>query len=167
MGSVIRIVVAEGDPELSELFRERFSAVPDFEVVGAAPSGRAAIAVVTRLNPDIVTMDIDLPGIGGLEILPVVRWCNPKTKVVVLSDHDEEATILEALELGAKGYIVKGDGTDMIKAIRAIQNGEIWVGRRVLARMLERLIGLATGAFGEAEGEPAHGMSRVYANPFS
>ena len=167
MGSVIRIVVAEGDPELSELFHERFSVVPDFEVVGAAYSGRAAIAAVARLNPDIVTVDIDLPGIGGLEILPVVRWCNPKTKVVVLSDHDEEATILEALELGAKGYIVKSDGTDLIKAIRAVQNREIWARRRVFAGVLDRLIGLARGAFGEAEGEPALGRSHVYANPFS
>lgn len=155
MPSMIRIVIAEDDPELCELFREQLSLVPGFEVIGEAHSGREAIATVERLDPDILTLDIDLPGIGGLEVLPVVRWCSPKTKVIVLSSHDEEAIILEALELGAMGYIVKGDGTNLEKAIRAMQRGEVWARRRVLARVLDQFVGLAGRTFQEAGGEPA------------
>ena len=155
MSSMIRIVIAEDDPGLCELFREQLSCVPDFEVIGEARNGRKAIATVGRLDPDILTLDIDLPGIGGLEVLPVVRWYSPKTKVIVLSGHDEEATILEALELGARGYIVKGDGTNLEKAIRAVQRGEVWARRRVLARVLSQLVGLAGRTFQEAGGESA------------
>lgn len=155
MSSAIRIVVAEDDPGLSELYCERFGSVPDFEVVGQARSAREAIATVGRLDPDILTLDIDLPGIGGLEVLPVVRWCSPNTKVIVVSGHDEETTILEALELGARGYIVKGDRTDMIKAVRAVQCGEVWARRRIVSYMLSRLVDLAGRSFQEAGGEPA------------
>ena len=152
---MIRIVIAEDDPGLCELFRERLSLVPDFEVIGEARNGREAIAIVGRLDPDILTLDIDLPGIGGLEVLPVIRWCSPKTKVIVLSGHDEEAIILEALELGAMGYIVKSDGTNVEKAIRAVQRGEVWARRRVLARVLDHLVGLTGRTFRKAGGEPA------------
>ena len=152
---MIRIVIAEDDPGLCELFRERLSSVPDFEVIGEARNGREAIAIVGRLDPDILTLDIDLPGIGGLEVLPVIRWCSPKTKVIVLSSHDEEAIILEALELGAMGYIVKSDGTNLEKAIRAVQRGEVWARRRVLAHVLDHLVGLAGRTFRKAGGEPA------------
>ena len=152
---MIRLVIAEDDPGLCELFRERLSSVPDFEVIGEARNGREAIAIVGRLDPDILTLDIDLPGIGGLEVLPVIRWCSPKTKVIVLSSHDEEAIILEALELGAMGYIVKSDGTNLEKAIRAVQRGEVWARRRVLAHVLDHLVGLAGRTFRKAGGEPA------------
>jgi DNA-binding NarL/FixJ family response regulator len=149
MATVIRIVIAGDDSELSELYREQLSAVRDFEVIGATRSGREAIAAAGRLNPDILMLDMDLPGISGLEILPVVRWCSPTTKVIALSGHNDEATIVEALELGAKGYIVKGDEPDMIKAIRVVQSGEVWARRRVVARVLDRLIGLARGTLQE------------------
>lgn len=155
MASVIRIVIAEDNLELSELYHERFSVAPDLEVIGAVRSGREAIAAVGRLSPDILTLDIDLPDISGLEILSVIRWCSPTTKVIVLSGHNEEATIVEALELGAKGYIVKGDRTDMVKAIRVVQCGEVWARRRVLARVLDRLVGLAMGTFQDSARQSA------------
>jgi DNA-binding NarL/FixJ family response regulator len=155
MPSMIRIVIAEDDLGLCELFREQLSVVRDFTVVGEARSGREAISAVGRLEPDVLTLDIDLPEINGLEVLPVVRWCSPSTKVIVLSSHDEETTIMKALELGAGGYIVKGDGTNLEKAIRAVQRGEVWARRRVLARVLDHLRALAGRPLQEAEGKPA------------
>ncbi|MBZ0169006.1 LuxR family two component transcriptional regulator [Candidatus Methylomirabilis lanthanidiphila] len=152
MSSVIRILIAEDDSELFEVCRKRFSSASDCEVVGHVHNGREVIAAVERLRPDILTIDRESPGIGGLEILPVIRWCSPNTKVIVLSGCDDEATVLEALDLGARGYIVKDDGIDMIKVVRAVQRGEVWARRRVVARLLDRLVCLASLAFQE-EGE--------------
>ncbi len=154
MSSVIRILIAEDNSEFFEVCRERFGSVSDCEVVGHVRNGRETIAAVERLRPDILTVDSESPGIGGLEILPIVRWCSPNTKVIVFSGCDNEASVLEALELGARGYIVKDDGTDMIKVVRAVQRGEVWARRRVVARLFDRLVSLASRTFQE-EGELA------------
>lgn len=156
MLSVIRILIAEDDVELFEVCREQFSSVSDCDVVGNVRTGREAVAAVERLRPDILLVDRDSPGIGGVEILPVVRWWSPNTRVIVCSGCDDDATVVEALELGARGYIIKYDGTDMIKVVRAVQRGEVWARRRVVARLLDRLVGLAGRTFQEeGTGAPA------------
>ncbi len=139
----IRIVVAEDHPEFRALLCEQLGSAPGLEIVGEAGDGRQAIAAVGRLDPDVLTLDIDLPGMNGLEVLRVVKWYSPETKVIILSGQDEEATILEALKYGARGYVLKGDGTDLVKAIRAVHRGEVWARRRVLAQVIEELIQLA------------------------
>ncbi|MBZ0168791.1 LuxR family two component transcriptional regulator [Candidatus Methylomirabilis lanthanidiphila] len=143
----IRIVIAEGDPGFREGFCEHLRLVRDFEIVGEACDGREAIASMGRLDPDILILDLDLPPIDGMDVLRVVGWFSPKTQVIIQSGHAEESTILEALELGARGYIVRGGEIDLEKAIRVVRQGEVWVGRRVLARVLDRLIGVGGSAF--------------------
>ena len=86
----VRIVVAEGHAELREVFREQFQLEPDIEVIGEARDGWEAIAAVGRLTPDILTLYVDLPGLGGLDVLPVVRWYSPRTKVIMLSGRDDD-----------------------------------------------------------------------------
>jgi DNA-binding NarL/FixJ family response regulator len=140
----VRIVVAGNYAEPRGRPFEQLNVAPDLEVVGEARDGREAIAAVGRLAPDVLALEMDLAGMSGLEVLPVVKWLSPKTKVIILSGQGEETTILEALKQGARGYIVKGDETDLGKAIRAVQRGEVWAKRRVLARLMEELIGLAT-----------------------
>ncbi len=151
----IRIVVAEDHPEFRGLICEQLGSAPGFEIIGEASDGRQAIAAVGRLDPDVLTLDLDLPGMNGLEVLRVVKWYSPETKVIILSGQDEEVTILEALKYGARGYIVKGDGTDLVKAIRAVHRGEVWAKRRVVAQVIEELIRLAGLAVPAAADEPA------------
>jgi DNA-binding NarL/FixJ family response regulator len=139
--------VAEDHPGFREIVCEQLRLAPDLEVLGDARDGWEAIAAVGRLKPDVLTLDLDLPGMNGLDVLRVVRWYSPDTKVIILSGHDEEPTIQEALKQGAKGYIVKGEGASVEKAIRVVQNGEVWARRRVLATVIEDLIGLASQAF--------------------
>jgi two-component system NarL family response regulator len=141
----IRIVVAEDHPEFRALLCERLGSAPGLEIVGEAGDGRQAIAAVGRLDPDILTLDIDLPGMNGLEVLRVVRWYSPETKVIILSGQDEEATILEALKHGARGYVLKGGGTDLVKVIRAVHRGEVWARRRVVAQVIEELTQVVAG----------------------
>src|SRR3990172_3740262 len=142
-----RIVIAEDHPQYRELLCEQLRLAPDLEVVGEAKDAWEAIAAVGRLAPDVLTLDLDLPGMSGLDVLRVVRWYSENTQVIILSGHTEEETVLEALKHGARGYVVKGEGTDLAKAIRAVQRGEVWAGRRVLARVLEDLVGLASPGF--------------------
>lgn len=151
----VRIVVAEDAPVLRELFCEQLRVARECEVVGEASDGREAIATTGRVNPDILTLDLDMPRMGGLEVLQVVRWYRPNTHVIILSGHAEEATIMEALTLGARGYVVKGNGTKLEEAIRAVQRGEIWARRRVLACVLDQLVGLASRPFQQPGEEPA------------
>jgi DNA-binding NarL/FixJ family response regulator len=126
---------------------EQLRLAPDLEVLGDARDGWEAIAAVGKLKPDVLTLDLDLPGMHGLDVLQVVRWYSPDTKVIILSGHDEEPTIQEALKQGARGYIVKGEGIDLEKVVKAVHTGEVWARRRVLATVIEDLIGLASQAF--------------------
>jgi DNA-binding NarL/FixJ family response regulator len=150
-----RVVIAEDHPQYRELLCEQLRLSPDLEVVGEARDAWEAIAAVGKQAPDVLTLDLDLPGMSGLDVLRVVRWYSPKTQVIMLSGHAEEEVVLEALKHGARGYVVKGEGTDLTKAIRAVQRGEVWARRRVLARVLEELVGLASLTLSATGGEPA------------
>lgn len=150
-----RVVIAEDYPQYRELLCEQLCLAPDMEVVGEARDAWEAIAAVGRLAPDVLTLDLDLPGMSGLDVLRVVRWYSPNTQVIMVSGHTEEEIVLEALKQGARGYIVKSEGTDLAKAIRAVQRGEVWARRRVLARVLEELVGLDSLGFPAPGSEPA------------
>jgi len=134
---------------------EQLRLAPDLEVIGDARDGWEAIAAVGKLKPDVLTLDLDLPGMHGLDVLRVVRWYSPDTKVIILSGHAEEATIQETLKQGARGYIVKGEGANLERAVRVVQNGEVWARRQVLATVIEELSRLAELTFPAAAGEPA------------
>ncbi len=113
-----RIVIAEDHPQYREPLREQLCLAPDLQVIEEARDAWEVIAAVGRLAPDVLTLDLDWPGICGLDVLHVVQWYGPNTQVIILSDHAEKETVLEALKQGARGYIVKSDGTDLAKAIR-------------------------------------------------
>jgi DNA-binding NarL/FixJ family response regulator len=151
----IRIVVAEDHANFREMLCEQLRLAPDLEVIGDARDGWEAIAAVGRLQPDVLTLDLDLPGMHGLDVLRVVRWYSPDTKVIILSGHAEEATIQETLKEGARGYIVKGEGANLEKAIKGVHDGEVWARRRVIAVVIEELSRLAELTFPATDGEPA------------
>jgi DNA-binding NarL/FixJ family response regulator len=137
--SPIQVVVAEDYLEYRELLCEQLQITPDLNVIEEARDGWEAITAVGRLKPDVLTLDMDLQGMSSLDVLHVTRWCSPDTKVIILSNHDEESIVHEALKQGARGYIVKGDGTDLKKAIKLVHEGEVWVRRRVLAAVIDEL----------------------------
>lgn len=137
--SPIRVVVAEDDSVYRELLCEQLRLAPDLNVIGEAQDGWEAVAAVGKLKPDMLTLDLDLPGINGLDVLRVTRWYNPDTKVIIISGCDEESIVREAIRQGAKGYIVKGDGTDLKKAIRVVHDGEVWARRQVLTTIIAEM----------------------------
>lgn len=112
----------------------------DIQIVGEAADSLQAISMAEALQPDILLLDAQLPGLGSLEALSQIRKKSPGTDVLILSGSPEDGLISDVLQLGAKGYLSKFLGSkDVLRALRAVHAGEIWAERKVLAEMLEKL----------------------------
>ena len=140
MGSErIRVLIADDH----RLFREALRAVleRECEVVGEAASGEETIALAARARPDVVLLDIAMPGIGGLGAAHRLSKAAPSAKVVVLSQHDDEEYVFEAMvEAGAAGYLVKTDAaTELLSALRAVAAGRKYLSAAVAPAVLARL----------------------------
>mgnify|MGYP001291890884 CR=1 FL=1 len=118
----------------------RLAQEPAISVVGEAADGLQAISLAEALQPDILLFAVNMPGLDGLEALHLIRQKSSRTHVLILSEFPEDEFMSQALQLGAKGCLLKSlSHKDLIKAIRVICAGEIWVGRRILAEALESL----------------------------
>ena len=110
-----------------------FASEEHVKIVGEAGNGIQALDVIADLRPDIVLLDIKIPGMSGLELLPHIKQKSPLSKVLMLTGKDDEETILKALKLGAKGYLSKDTtSTCLIKAIKSVHEGDMWVERRLV-----------------------------------
>ena len=104
------------------------NAQPDMEVVGEAQDGRQAIAEVQRLQPDVVLMDITMPDMNGIDATRQIKRMLPETKVLVLTMHENDEYVFQALRAGAAGYMLKeAADTDLISALRIIQSGQFYL----------------------------------------
>ncbi len=115
----------------------------DYEIVGEAGDGREAIAQAGKLQPEIVIMDLSMPGMGGLEAIPQVLQAAPGSQVLVLTVHEDEAYFFRALQAGAAGYVLKGArGGELLAALRLVAEGGVPVpvalAQRVLVDYLRR-----------------------------
>lgn len=120
----IRVLIADDHPIVREGLRTLLAEEPDLEVVGEAASGEAAIEQVERLEPDVVLMDLRMPGLGGLGALKGIRLRRPRTQVVVLTSFAEDKDVQEAVAAGAVGYLLKDALRDeLLRAIRNASQG--------------------------------------------
>jgi two-component system, NarL family, response regulator NreC len=125
----ISIVLADDHPVVRRGLRALLGSEPGLVIVGEAGDGLEAVRIVERLRPDVLLLDLMMPGLGGLEVLRVVRRRAPATRVAVLSMHNTPAFVAAALLNGATGYLLKGcDEGDLIRAVR-----EVAAGRRALS----------------------------------
>ena len=132
----ISILLADDHHIVRQGLRALLEAEPEFAVVGEAANGLEAVQMVERLQPDILLVDVMMPGLSGLEAARQVRERFPKTEVVVLSMHSSEAYVLQALRNGAMGYVLKdSDATALVKAVT-----EVHAGRRYLSPPLSDVI---------------------------
>jgi two-component system response regulator NreC len=123
--SPTRIVLADDHTILRNGLRAVLERQPDFAVVGEASNGREAIEIVGREAPDVVILDIAMPVLNGIEAAQRISADHPKTAVVILSMHADEAYILRALRVGARAYLLKDSAErDLIDAIRAVCSGK-------------------------------------------
>jgi DNA-binding NarL/FixJ family response regulator len=124
------------------IFRQGLRALlaqePDLQVVGEAGDGVAAIQLVERLQPDVLVLDLTMPGLDGHEVAHQVHERVPSTRIVVLSMHANEAYVLRALKCGAAGYVLKGSGIgELVQAIREVARGRRYLSSPLSERAIE------------------------------
>jgi len=145
----VTVLVVEDDDGFRAGLCDLLSAA-GLAVVGDAADGNAALELMTTLAPDVVLMDLQMPGLGGIETTRRLSESSPATAVVILTVSAAEADVLEAMLLGARGYLVKGSTPDtLVAGIRAAARGESLLSAGVASALLAKL--RADGAPAEAE----------------
>jgi len=125
---VIRVLLADDHTILREGIRVLLGREADVEIVGEADDGIRAVEMAGRLQPDVVVMDISMERMGGLEATREIILTNPGVRVVILTMHDNEEYLVEALKAGASGYVLKeAAATDLAEAIRAAARGDVYL----------------------------------------
>ncbi|MBI5303710.1 MAG: response regulator transcription factor [Chloroflexi bacterium] len=138
--SKIRVLMADDHAILREGLRALLSYYNDIEVVGEAEDGAQAIARVNELSPDVVLMDIAMPGMNGVEATRIIRQRHPETRVLVLTQHEDRQYVLPLLQAGASGYVSKRAlGNDLIGALRVVARGETFLYPSAATAVVEEL----------------------------
>jgi len=137
----IRIIVVDDHPIVRQGIRSLLSNYPEFEIVGEADHGAAAIEQIRRLAPDITLLDIRMPGESGLEVLKRIRQIQPEAKVLMLTSFDDDEYVMEALRAEAYGFVLKSVSDGMlINAIKAVYRGQHVLGPQVTGPVIRRAI---------------------------
>jgi DNA-binding NarL/FixJ family response regulator len=128
----IRVVIVDDHPIVRDGLRALFGTVPDVEVAGEASDGDGALREVTLLRPDVLLLDVHMPGRTGLDVLADVRRASPETRILLLTMDDDADTVLDAVRLGADGYLVKGASqAEIMRAVHAVHDGQMILGPSV------------------------------------
>jgi DNA-binding NarL/FixJ family response regulator len=150
------IVLADDHAMFREGLRELLGREEEFRVVAAVADGAEAIAAVERLDPDVLIVDVVMPEMTGLEVADRLRRRGPRPRIVVLSAHDDDEYVVEALRAGADGYIVKAAWmAELTAAVRAVAAGQRFVG----ATLAERAAALRGDPAATGESKPTKRIS--------
>jgi DNA-binding NarL/FixJ family response regulator len=133
----IRLLIADDHTLFRDGLRALFQSRPDTEVVGEAATGAEAITLAEQLQPDVVLMDILMPGVNGIEATRRIVQTSPHIGVIVVTMFEDDDSVFAAMRAGARGYVLKGaDQEEMVRAIQAVARGEALFGPAVAARLM-------------------------------
>src|SRR6201989_2631061 len=125
----IRIVVADDHPVVRFGVKNMLESEPGFEVVGEAEDGDVAITETLELEPDILLLDVQMPRLPGLEALRAIMSKSPRVKIIMLTSTISTQQIIEALQIGARGIVLKDSvAGDLSHSLRAVLQGDYWIG---------------------------------------
>jgi DNA-binding NarL/FixJ family response regulator len=132
----ITVLIADDHPLFREGLRSLLESVPDMEVSGEATTGTEAVGLTRALLPDVVVMDLNMPGLGGIDATRQIVGSKSDARVLVMTMHEDDDAVFAALRAGAHGYLLKGALQDeTLRAIRAVANGEAILGAAVATRL--------------------------------
>lgn len=153
-GNHIQILIVDDHPVVRDGLVAILGTQPDFMVTGEAASGEEALGIFQQRQPDVVLLDLEMPGMDGVEVIRRLREARPQVKIVVFTAFDTDERILSALQAGAKGYLLKGaPRAELFAAIRIVHQGGSLLQPVVASRLLDQIAA--------PEGGPGSGSETV------
>jgi RNA polymerase sigma factor (sigma-70 family) len=136
-GDEIRVLIADDHPVFRYGMKALLQSIPGVEVVGEATTGEETIARAEALQPDVILMDIKMPGVSGIEATRRIVQVHPAISVLVVTMLEEDDAVFAAMRAGARGYLVKGaDQDEVLRSIRAVASGEAIFGQAIARRLM-------------------------------
>jgi len=134
----IRILIADDHPHFRDGLRALLASDSSLEVVGEAGDGEEAISLAADLQPDVILMDLGMPGVGGIEATRRILRTSPHIAILVISMFEDEDSVFAALQAGARGYLLKGAlKAEILRSIRAVASGEAIFGPVIARRLMQ------------------------------
>jgi DNA-binding NarL/FixJ family response regulator len=145
----IRVLIADDHPHFREGLHALLLSAPDLEVVGEAADGREAVSLAERLQPDVILMDLKMPGTNGIEATRRIVAHSPQVGILVLTMYDDDESVFSAMRAGARGYLLKdADQADLLRAVHAVRRGEAIFSPSVARRLMGYFAALQTAGKG-------------------
>ncbi len=134
----VRILIAEDSAPFRQGLRNLLQSVDDVEVVGEAISGDETIQLANQLQPDVILMDIQMPGVNGIEATRQIIFVSPHISILMLTMFEDDESVFAALRAGARGYLLKGAlKAEIVRAIRGVASGEAIFGPVIAKRLMQ------------------------------
>ena len=147
----VRVLVADDNAQFRSGLRALLASTPDAELAGEAATGQEAIALAERLQPDVILMDISMPGMNGLEATRRILRVSPHIGVLMLTMLEDDDSVFEAMQAGARGYLLKGAlKAEILRAIRGVSSGEAIFGPAIARRLTQYFSAPQPDGYGEA-----------------
>ncbi len=135
---VLRVLIADDHPLFRKGMRALLAATPAMEVVGEATTGQEVTELASTLQPDVILMDLQMPGINGIEATRHILQESPHIRILVVTLFEDDASVFTALRSGARGYVLKdAQEEEMLRAIRAVGSGEAIFSPAIATRLME------------------------------
>jgi len=133
----VRVLIADDHSVFRYGLKAMLASTPGYEVVGEAATGEEAVDLAAELRPDIVLMDVQMPGMNGIEATRRIVGSNPALSVVVLTMFGDDSSVFAAMRAGARGYVLKGaDAGEVLKVLKAVSEGEAHFGPEIARRLM-------------------------------
>ncbi|HEY7348628.1 MAG TPA: response regulator transcription factor [Ktedonobacterales bacterium] len=147
----IRILIADDHPLFRDGVRTLLQSVQETEVVGEASTGEEAIAQAAALQPDVILMDLHMPGLNGIEATRAILHTSPHIGILVLTMFEEDDSVFAAMRAGARGYLLKGaDQAEILRAIHAVSHGEAIFSPAIAERLTQYFAALGQASLPQA-----------------